>query len=220
MAQRLLLAESWGESGPLRARMALHTGVAEVRDHDYFGQPVNRVARLLAAGHGGQTLLSQTTYDLVRDALPEGVRLRDLGQHRLKDLQRPEQVFQLLHQALPADFPALRTLDIHPNNLPTQPTPLIGRGEEVAAACLLRQRAPADPHRTRRHWQDPPGLTGGGQPRRLPGRRFFIPLASISNPDLVASTMPRPWCQADGQPFAERLKDTCRTSSSSCCWTT
>ena len=98
MAQRLLLAESWGESGPLRARMALHTGVAEVRHHDYFGQAVNRVARLLAAGHGGQTLLSRTTYELVRDALPEGVRLQDLGQHRLKDLQRPEQVFQLLHR--------------------------------------------------------------------------------------------------------------------------
>ena len=85
-AQRALQRQTWGAAGPLRVRMALHTGGAEQRDGDYFGQPLNRVARLLAAGHGGQVLLSDVTAGLVRYALPAGVSLRDLGEHRLKDL--------------------------------------------------------------------------------------------------------------------------------------
>jgi class 3 adenylate cyclase len=101
-AQRALQAEEWRERGPIRARMALHTGVAEERDGDYFGPPLNRIARLLSLGYGGQVLLSKATFDLVRDALPEEVSLRDLGEHRLKDLQRPEQIFQLLHPGLPS----------------------------------------------------------------------------------------------------------------------
>lgn len=213
MAQQLLLAESWGEGGPLRARMALHTGVAEVRDRDYFGQPVNRVARLLAAGHGGQTLLSQTAFDLIRDTLPEGVDLRDLGQHRLKDLQRPEQVFQLLHQALPTDFPALRTLDNHPNNLPMQPTPLIGRSGDLAAARnwlqhqhlrLLTFTGPGGTGKTRLGLQVAADLLDD-----FPDGVFFISLASITNPDLVAGAIAQTLGvrEAAGQPLAERLKD-------------
>jgi class 3 adenylate cyclase len=79
--------------------MALHTGAAEERGGDYLGPPLNRIARLLDAGHGGQILLSQTTADLVRDALPEAVHLRDLGAHRLKDLHQPEHLFQLVHSS-------------------------------------------------------------------------------------------------------------------------
>jgi class 3 adenylate cyclase len=94
-AQRLLLEERWAESGALRVRMALHIGAAEERDGDYFGPPVNRVARLLSAAHGGQVLLSLPTHELVRDQLPTRTSLRDLGEHRLKDLFRPERVFQL-----------------------------------------------------------------------------------------------------------------------------
>jgi class 3 adenylate cyclase len=93
--QRLLLKEQWGESGPLRVRMALHMGTAEERDEDYFGPPVNRVARLLSAAHGGQVLLSLPTHEMVRDQLPAGMSLAELGEHRLKDLFRPERVFQL-----------------------------------------------------------------------------------------------------------------------------
>jgi class 3 adenylate cyclase len=88
-AQRLLLKERWAESGPLRVRMALHMGAAEERDGDYFGPPVNRVARLLSAAHGGQVLLSAATHEMVRDQLPAGMRLAELGEHRLKDLFRP-----------------------------------------------------------------------------------------------------------------------------------
>ncbi len=117
-AQRALPAQDWGEVGALRVRMALHTGAAQERDGDYFGPPLNRVARLLSAAYGGQTLLSLASQELVRDSLPESTTLRDLGQHRLKDLARPEHVFQLITPGLPVEFGALKTLDTRPNNRP------------------------------------------------------------------------------------------------------
>jgi len=103
--QFVLLQEEWGETGPLKVRMGLHTGEAEERDGDYFGQRLNRAARLQSLAYGGQTLLSQATYELVRDRLPDRVTLRPLGLHRLKDLNRPEQFHALVHPDLPADFP-------------------------------------------------------------------------------------------------------------------
>lgn len=121
-AQLALSGEVWGDVGPLRARVALHTGAADEREGDYFGPALNRSARLLAIGHGGQTLVSLAAAALLRDGLPDGASLRDLGSHRLRDLQQPEQVFQLRHPGLPDDFPALRSLDSLPNNLPLQPT--------------------------------------------------------------------------------------------------
>src|SRR5207248_10745003 len=102
----------------LRVRMALHTGEAELRDGDYFGAALNRVARLLTAGHGGQVLLSRAALEAVGAHLTDGATLRDRGSHRLKDLQQPEQVFELLHPDLPSEFPPLRSLSTHPNNLP------------------------------------------------------------------------------------------------------
>jgi class 3 adenylate cyclase len=113
--------------------MALHTGTAQAWNGDYFGASLSRVTRLLETGHGGQVLLSQPAYDLCLDHLPAGVTLRDMGEHRLRDLVRPERVFQLVHPDLPADFPALRSLDVRPQNLPAQATVLIGREKEVAA---------------------------------------------------------------------------------------
>jgi hypothetical protein len=140
--QRRLLSFEWEQTEPLRVRMALHTGAAEERDGDYFGPPVNRVSRLLSAAHGGQVLLSLPAQELVRDQLPAGTSLRDLGEHRLKDLFRPERVFQLLAPELPSDFPPLRTLEAYRNNLPLQPTPLVGREKEVSEVCdLLRGEA-------------------------------------------------------------------------------
>ena len=108
-AQRAIHAERWPESAKLRVRMALHTGAVEFRDGDYFGAPLNRVARLLAAGHGGQTLLSESTHDLCRDHLPPLATVRGLGEHGLKDLARREAVFQLCHPDLPQSFPPLKT---------------------------------------------------------------------------------------------------------------
>ncbi len=131
-AQLALNAHEWGEVGPLRVRMALHVGAAEVRNGDYAGPALNRVSRLLAIGHGGQTIVSQTLYDLVQGSLPDGVTLRDLGTHGLRDLQEPVRVYQLVHLALPTDFPALRSLAVLPNNLPPQLTSFVGREHEMA----------------------------------------------------------------------------------------
>ena len=131
-AQRRLQAEPWGEIGPLRVRMAVYTGAAEERDGDYYGPPLNRAARLMSAGHGGQMLLSEVAAGLVRGTLPHGVDLLDLGRHRLKDLSEPEHVFQVVAPDLPSDFPALTSLDARPNNLPTHPTALLGRERELA----------------------------------------------------------------------------------------
>jgi TolB-like protein/class 3 adenylate cyclase/tetratricopeptide (TPR) repeat protein len=109
-AQRALRTERWPEDAPIRARMAVHTGAAEIRDGDYFGAPLNQVARLLAVGHGGQTLVSEITHDLCRDRLPAETTLKSLGEHSLKDLARRESVFQLCHPDLPQAFPPLKTL--------------------------------------------------------------------------------------------------------------
>ncbi len=130
-AQRALIAESWPETGPLRVRMALHTGAAQERDGDYFGPPLNRVARLLSTGHGGQVLLSLATQELVRDNLTDNCTLKHLGDHRLRDLVRAETVAQLVHPDLPSEFPPLKSLDNLPNNLPVQLTSFVGREKEL-----------------------------------------------------------------------------------------
>jgi hypothetical protein len=136
-AQRALQGEPWGEAGPLRVRMALHAGAVDLQDGDYVGACLNRLGRLLAATHGGQVVVSQATYDLVLDALPAGVTLRDLGEHRLRDLARAERVFQVRHPALPADFPPLRSLDALPHNLPLQLTSFVGRERDVVEVASL-----------------------------------------------------------------------------------
>ena len=125
--QRCLAAEPWPLPSPLRVRAALHTGTAVLSDGDYNSSDVNRCARLRALACGGQTLLSHLTYGLVCDAPPEGVRLQDLGTHRLKDLSRPERIYQALPPGLPADFPPLPSLDSRLTNLPAQMTTFIGR---------------------------------------------------------------------------------------------
>ena len=122
-------------TGRLRVRMGLHTCEAELRDGDYYGSAVNRAARLMATAHGGQIVLSLATSELAREA---PVELLDLGEHRLPDLARPERVFQVVQKDLPIDFPALRSLDAFPSNLPLQLTVFVGREDELAeiAAAL------------------------------------------------------------------------------------
>jgi predicted ATPase/class 3 adenylate cyclase len=139
--QHLFGAEPWPEETPIRVRMGLHTGEAEERDGDYFGSAPNRAARLTAIGHGGQFLCSQVTADLVRDALPSSVTLRDLGRHRLRDLSDAMQVFQVVHPDLPSQFPPLRSLDTLPGNLPRQITTFVGRTTEIERlSALVRER--------------------------------------------------------------------------------
>src|SRR5262245_56223016 len=135
--QLALHGEAWGETGPLRARMGVHLGEVERQGGHYFGAPLYRCARLMGTAHGGQVVLSQATYDLVQDALPEGATLRDLGEHRLKDLQRPERVFQLTAPGLTGEFPPLRSLDALPHNLPLQLTSFVGRERELGEVAAL-----------------------------------------------------------------------------------
>src|SRR5579871_4949806 len=192
-AQQALISEPWPAPLTIKVRMALHTGAAEVRDNDYFGQPLNRVARLLAAGYGGQALLSQTTYDLTHDALPPSVRLKTLGAHRLRDLNRPEPVFQLLHPDLPAEFPALKSLDnvFLPNNLPQQLTSFIGREREMAEIRSLLERS---------RLLTLTGIGGSGKTRltlqaaaevlgQYPDGVWLVELASLTDPDLIPQTV-------------------------------
>ncbi len=122
---------------PMKVRMAIHTGTADERNGDYFGPAVNRVARLMSVGNGRQVLVSTATAELVQDAVPERATLHDLGEHRLKDLSRPEQVYQLLHDSFAHDSRPLRSLDRFPHNLPIQLTSFVGREEEVIEVTKL-----------------------------------------------------------------------------------
>ncbi|MBI3661212.1 tetratricopeptide repeat protein, partial [Candidatus Acetothermia bacterium] len=192
-AQRALRDEAWSETGPIRVRMALQTGPAEVRVGEYTsgeyvsGLTLSRSARLLSAGHGGQILLSLTTQELIRDYLSQGVTLRDMGQRRLKDLIRPEHIFQVVAPDLPTDFAPLKTLDARPNNLPVQVTSFVGRERELAE---VKERLKAT------HVLTLTGLGGTGKTRLslqaaadliddFAHGVWFIELAPLSDPALV-----------------------------------
>ncbi|HEY7495573.1 MAG TPA: NB-ARC domain-containing protein, partial [Candidatus Tectomicrobia bacterium] len=194
-AQRAIAAHPWPEGVPLRARMGMHTGEPALAAGGYVGLDVHRAARICAAGHGGQTLLSQATRALVEHDLPAGVRLRDLGDHRLKDLQRPERLYQLVIPDVPADFPPLKSLDAHSHNLPVQPTPLIGREQVGATACGLLRRTgvrlltltgPGGTGKTRLGLQVAADLL-----EDFESGVYFVPLAAIRDPALVASSIAR-----------------------------
>ncbi len=211
-AQRAVAAEEWGEVGPLRVRMALHTGAAQSRDDDYFGQTLNRVARVLSTGYGGQILLSVATVELVRDALPAGASLKDLGEHTLKDLLRPEHIFQLTGPDLLADFPALKSLERHRHNLPMQPTPFIGREQEVRTVCELLRRpevrlltltGPGGIGKTRLGLQVAAELAD-----QFADGVFLVPLAPVSDPKQVLPTIIQALgiSEAGGQPPLALLK--------------
>jgi predicted ATPase/class 3 adenylate cyclase len=186
-AQRALAAQNWPDGGTVHVRVGLHTGTPILTGDRYVGLDVHRAARIAAAGHGGQVLLSEAARVLAEPDLPEGATLRDLGTHRLKDLQRPEHLWQLVLPnlpGLPVDFPPLATLDAYPHNLPIQPTPLVGRSADLAALVELVRDA-------RVITITGPG--GVGKTRllaelgRLLAHEFldgvaFIPMADITNP--------------------------------------
>ncbi len=189
--QLALKQASWSTPTPIKVRMAVHTGAVESRDDDYFGPPLNRVARLLSTAHGGQIVLSQTSYELVRDSLPNPISLRDIGQHQLKDLERPEQVFQVVHPDLPDNFPPLRSLTTFPNNLPQQVTTFIGREKEI---IHIKQSIQKDRLVTLT------GSGGTGKTRislqaaaeileRYEDGAWFVELAPISDPSHVAQAI-------------------------------
>ncbi len=190
-AQRALTADDSTEAGGLRVRMALHSGATDERDGDYFGPAVNRVARLLAAVHGGQVVVSGATAQLLRGAMPEGIDLRDLGEHRLKDLVEPERVWQLLASGLPQTFSPLTSLVSLPNNLPRQLTALIGRDDVVAEVEALVSEHPlvtlvgtGGVGKTRVALQAAADLLDGSG-----DGVWFVDLAPLSDPTLVASAI-------------------------------
>jgi predicted ATPase/class 3 adenylate cyclase len=173
-------------SGPIQVRIGIHTGTPHLTEEGYVGVDVHRAARIAAAGHGGQVLVSASTA-----ALLDSDELRDLGEHRLKDLTQPQRLYQLAIPGLETEFPALKTLENRPTNLPTQPTPLIGREQELArAAELLRREATRLLTLT--------GTGGTGKTRlalqlavnlldEFPDGVFFVDLAAIRDPSLVVA---------------------------------
>ncbi|HXW76852.1 MAG TPA: adenylate/guanylate cyclase domain-containing protein [Candidatus Eremiobacteraceae bacterium] len=207
--QRALAAEDFSSVEGLHVRMGLHTGSAEERDADFFGPTVNRVARLMSVGHGGQVLLSSITRELAQSSLPTGVTLIDLGPRRLKDLIQPEQVWQLSITGLPSEFPPLNSLDARANNLPIQATALIGREhdlEEVKALLgqhrLLTLFGAGGLGKTRLAHQ-----VGADVLDRYPDGVWFADLAPIGDSELVASVIAKTvgMTQAAGQRVDEAI---------------
>src|SRR5579871_184846 len=210
-AQLAFQQEEQKEPASIRIRMALHTGSAQERDGDYFGACVNRVARLMSIGHGGQVLLSEVTQNLVKERLPERCRLKDLGKHRLKDLQEAEQVFQLLHPSLRSGFPALKSLDSLPNNLPRQLSSFIGREKQIEE---VKQLLLASPLVTLT------GTGGSGKTRlalqvaaeslvEYSDGVWLVELAAVADPSLVVQTAAASLGlrEAPGPPLLQTLLD-------------
>jgi predicted ATPase/class 3 adenylate cyclase len=212
-AQWALASHPWPPDATIRVRMGMHTGEGTLGGDDYLGLDVHRAARIAAAGHGGQVLLSLATTELVRGGLPEGLGLRDLGEHRLKDLARPEHIFQLTIEGVPADFPPIRSLET-PTNLPAQRTSFIGREREVARVKQLL-RGPGLLTLT--------GAGGSGKTRiALQAARellseygdgvFFVELEPITDPQLIPSSIAGSvGVRAEGRkPVLETLRDQLR----------
>lgn len=218
-AQRALSEEAWELEEPLRVRIVLHTGEAEPSAGDFVGASLNRLGRMLTVCHGGQILLSRATQELVRDRLPQGTALLDLGQHRFRDLVRPERIFQVLAPGLPGEFPPLLSLDARPNNLPVQLTPFIGRKAELSAALrllsetrLLTLTGPGGTGKTRLAIQTAAEALDHAA---FPDGVWLVELAPLSSPDLVLPSIAAALNvrEPHGRPLQAALSDFLRSKS-------
>jgi predicted ATPase/class 3 adenylate cyclase len=212
--QRDLSAEKWPLDGGVRVRMGIHTGEGVLGGRDYLGIDVNRAARIAAAAHGGQILISEATRALVEQSTPDGASLRDLGPHRLRDIAHPVHLYDVVIEGLPCDFPPPRTLDARPNNLPVQLTSFVGREEEIAAVRALLGRA---------RLVTLTGTGGTGKTRlalavateMLPEYSagvFFVDLSSLVDPALVPSAVAAALSvpEVAGRPILDTLADSLR----------
>jgi predicted ATPase/class 3 adenylate cyclase len=190
-AQRSFAEHAWPKGGVLRVRVGLHTGEAPLMGDEYIGLDVHHAARIAGAAYGGQVLVSEATRALVGGSLPPELTLRDLGSHRLRDLARTEHLFQLVVQGVPDTFPALRTVDSTPNNLPTQLTSFVGRGEMVIQARralegsrLMTLTGPGGIGKTRLSLQ-----VAAETFDQFPDGVYFIPLSAVRDPDVIPSVI-------------------------------
>ena len=201
------MSADWEIGEPLKVRMGVHTGEAELREGDYFGTATNRAARLMSVAHGEQILVSLSTAELVSDALPDGLALVDLGERRLRDLSRPERIFQVADGSLRVEFPALRTLDAFPGNLPLELTSFVGRRDELVELSKVLREA---------RMVTITGTGGVGKTRvavqlaaellqRFPDGAWLFELAAVSDADAmvqaIATTLsvpPRPGVSLEG----------------------
>jgi len=177
----------WVTPRPIKVRASLHTGAAGLQLGEYYGSTVNRAARLRAIAHGGQTVVSASTWELARDALPDGVTFQDMGPHSLKDLTRPEHVYQLNPPGLEDVFPPLVSLSAIPNNLPVQLTDFVGRASELADTTrllhetrLLTILAPGGAGKTRLAIQSAADSTAD-----YPNGVYFVGMADVGETDEV-----------------------------------
>jgi predicted ATPase/class 3 adenylate cyclase len=209
--QRALAAEPWPDDAPIRIRIGINTGDAEQSGDSYIGLGVNRAARIAAVAAGGQILVSGTTRDLYGDHPVDAATLRDLGEHRLKDLGAPVRIYQVETDGLATSFPPLRTLDARPNNLPTQLTTFVGRDAELDEAAALLER-------TRLLTLSGPGGTGKTRlslelaartSDDFPDGVYFVPLEPIRDPMLVAQRIAATVgiVESAARPIAESLAD-------------
>jgi predicted ATPase/class 3 adenylate cyclase len=210
-AQHAMDAASWPGTAGVRIRIGLHTGEGRLGGESYVGLDVHRAARITSAAHGGQVLLSAPTQTLVSLSLPDGVSLKDLGEHRLKDLDHPEHIFQLVAPGLRQDFPAVRSLDARRTNLPSQLTSFIGREREVTRVRelltrtrLLTLTGPGGTGKTRLALQTASDLID-----EFADGCFFVPLSPISDPALLLSSIAQVLGvqEAGGRPISETLKE-------------
>ena len=190
-AQRSFAEHPWPKGGALRVRIGLHTGEAPLMGDEYIGLDVHHAARIAGAAYGGQVLVSEATQGLVGGSLPSELTLRDLGTHRLKDLARSERLFQLVVGGVPDAFPALRTVDGTPNNLPTQLTSFVGRSDMVARAkhvlegCrLMTLTGPGGIGKTRLSLQ-----VAAETFDQFPDGVYFVPLSAVRDPDVIPSVI-------------------------------
>jgi len=190
-AQRALSAEGWSDGVDVRVRIGLHTGEASLAAKTYVGLHVHRASRIAGVGHGGQVLLSTATHALVEQSLPDAVELRDLGEHRLRDLEHPEHLWQLVIAGIQNEFPPIASLDAIPNNLPNRLTTFLGREHEIgevsellARSRLLTLTGPGGTGKTRLSLE----IAGRSLAHYSDGV-FFVELAWITEPGLVLATV-------------------------------